>query len=128
MIETILNYWANPWIALFLYWLPMSICAVGYTLRTFENYHKDLLARDKYIAALSDAMNIDDNGMAKRGVSYYHPTDRIGTLIGRALIVFVPLANVWAAVFDVSPRLFSRVVEKIEKIFDQPLVPSPDRN
>lgn len=126
MIDAILGYWANPWIAMMLYWLPLSICALGYTLRTFENYHKDLAARTAYVSALAEAKRKDDDGRSMRGVDYYSPTDKIGTLIGRALVTLCPIANVWAAVFDVSPRMFSRIIQRVEAIFDQPLVPRPE--
>jgi hypothetical protein len=130
MIDYILGYWANPWIALFLYWLPLGICAVGYTLRTFENYHKDLKARSEYVTARAAAKAVEgtDNGRAMMAVGYYRPTDKIGTLIGRAVVSICPIANVWSAMFDVSPRLFHRLIQQIERFFDQPLVPSPDRD
>jgi hypothetical protein len=130
MIDAILSYWANPWIAVFLYWLPLSICAVGYTLKTFENYQKDFRARGVYIAKLTAAKALEktDSGRAMRTVGYYYPTDKIGTLIGRAVVSICPIANLWAAMFDVSPRLFHRLIQQIEKFFDPPLVPSPDRN
>ncbi len=121
MIDAILNYWANPWIAVFLYWLPLMVCAIGYTVRTFENYHKDVIHRKEYI----DGKNAATESRSLCNAPYYSPTDKIGTLIGRALVTFIPFANLWAASFDVSPRLFRRIFERIEKIFDQPLVPHP---
>ncbi len=128
MIDALLGYWANPWFALFLYWLPLSICMVGYTLRTFENYHKDVTARREYLAAKEALSRMsDDERSRKTNFLHYSPTDTIGTLIGRALVTIVPIANMWAAIFDVSPRLFCRVIEHIEAIFNQPLVPNPDR-
>lgn len=128
MIDYILGYWANPWIALFLYWLPLGICAVGYTLRTFENYQKDLKARSEYVTARAAANAETGGGYAKRSICYYRPTDKIGTLIGRAVVSICPIANIWSAMFDVSPRLFHRLIQQIEKFFDQPLVPSPDND
>lgn len=129
MINAILGYWANPWIAVFLYWLPLSVCAVGYTLRTFENYYKDIEDREKYIAekAIIDAEHSDDTDDEYRKYYniYYRPTDTIGTLIGRGIVTIMPIANMWAAIFDISPKLFSRFIERVEELFDQPLVPRP---
>ena len=115
MIDSILSYWANPWIAFFLYWLPLSLCTVGYTLRTFENYYKDVTNRDEYEKEKSK----NPESMA----AYYSPTDTIGTLIGRAIVTIVPICNLWASVFDISPRLFGKLIRQIELIFNQPLVP-----
>ncbi len=46
----------------------------------------------------------------------YRPTDTVGTLIGRAFVSFLPVANLWAAMFDLAPDVF-------ERVFNQPLVP-----
>lgn len=91
-----------------LYWLPMLVCIVGYTMRTAKNIQKDKARRTE--AEQGDRIT-------------YRPNDTIGDLIGRALISVIPIGNLWAAVGDVSPELFSRVFEWIGKTFDQPLVP-----
>lgn len=125
MIDVILDYWLNPWFALLLYWMPLSICFVGYTLRTFENYHKDLRNREIYERSQAPKPpNFPDTKI--KYVGYYDPTDTIGTLIGRAIVSIVPVCNIWAAMFDVSPRLFERFIYRIRKLFDQPLVPKRD--
>lgn len=104
MIDWVLGLWANKWIALGLYWLPAAICVVGYTMRTARNYMVDKRDRETK--------------------KYYSPTDTIGSLIGRALVSFIPIGNLWAAMFDVSPEFFGRIFEWIGKVFDQPLVPA----
>lgn len=136
-IDWILTNWMTGWLGMFLYWLPLSICVVGYTLRTAENYQKDIIQRDKVInyekrrkELEGDTDALDQfNRLARcedsRYASHYYPTDKIGTLIGRALVSIVPVANLWAGMFDVAPRLFRRMIERIEKIFDSPLVPAP---
>lgn len=108
MIDWVLGLWANKWIAFGLYWLPLVFCAFGYMLRTARNYRKDREERSKPGA-------------------YYHPTDTIGTLIGRGVMSIMPVGNLLAAVFDLSPEVFGRFFEWIGKVFDQPLVPDrPD--
>ncbi len=102
MIDWVMHYWANVWIALGLYWLPLGICAVGYTARTWQNFRKD---------------------RAKREDKFYSPTDRVGTLIGRGLVSIIPIANLCAAAFDLAPEMLRGVFDRLEKIFDQPLVP-----
>lgn len=86
-----------------LYWVPASICAVGYSLRTFANYQKDL----------ADRANFSD----------YRPTDTVGSLIGRAVVTVIPVANIWAAAFDVSPKMFGKFFGFLDRVFNQPLVP-----
>lgn len=139
VIDWILSNWMTGWMGLFLYWVPLSICVVGYTLRTAENYQKDLLERDKYRNLIKNRKELEDDQDAldsfnrrvrechdsDKYTAYYNPTDKIGTLIGRALVSIVPVANLWAGMFDVAPRLFHRLIERIEVIFDTPLVPEP---
>lgn len=103
MIDWILGLWANQWIAFGLYWMPLAFCTVGYTLRTARNFAKD--RRDRVTG------------------SFYHPTDKIGTLIGRGLVTAMPVGNVFAAAFDLAPEVFGRFFRWIDRLFDQPLVP-----
>lgn len=129
-ISYLLTNWMTGWMGMLLYWLPLSICVVGYTLRTAENYQKDLIERDKYRKSSkirkemgSDELNDYIRKNKDEYSSYYSPTDKIGTIIGRALVSIIPVANLWAGMIDVAPRLFHRLIERIEKIFDTPLVP-----
>lgn len=123
LIDWILLNWMTGWLGFLLYWIPMSVCVVGYTIRTFENYQKDIEERSKYIRYLDLKNNSEE--LDSRVTMYYSPTDKIGTLIGRALVSITPLANIWAAMFDISPKLFCRLLSYIEEIFNQPLVPRP---
>ena len=86
-----------------LYWAPMAMCIVGYTARTFRNYRADVVKRE-----------------AKE---FYIPTDTVGTLIDRALVTVLPIANLWAACADVGPQMFDKLFAWIGRVFDQPLVP-----
>ena len=96
------NAW-NGWLAIGLYWIPLSLCAVGYTARSWRNYRKDLERRAKD--------------------QHYYPSETLGGLIGRALVTMCPVANLWAAAFDVAPKMFSRFFDAIGRLFSQPLVP-----
>lgn len=91
------------WLGLLLYWLPLAVCLIGYVVRTWRNYQKDIESR------ASD--------------SIYHPTDTIGTLIGRGVLTILPVGNLLAATFDVAPMLLGRFFSWIGRVFDQPLVP-----
>lgn len=125
------NLWFTGWMGLILYWLPLSLCVTGYTIRTMENYRKDTIQRQKRINYLALKKSKEQEGGDIYSIDsqlrvYYNPTDKIGTLLGRALVSICPIANLWAAVFDVFPNMFGKILSTIEKIFDTPLVPSPD--
>ena len=125
------NLWFTGWMGLILYWLPLSLCVTGYTVRTMENYRKDTIQRQKRINYLALKKSKEQEGGDVESINsslrvYYNPTDKIGTLLGRALVSICPIANLWASVFDVFPNMFGKILSTIEKIFDTPLVPSPD--
>lgn len=92
-----------------LYWLPLAFCAFGYVVRTADNVQKDLEARDKHEKAGT--------------IDRYVPTDTIGTLIGRAIVSLLPVANLLAACFDVGPKIFGKFFAVLGRVFNQPLVP-----
>lgn len=134
VVNYLMTNWMTGWMGMLLYWLPLSICVVGYTLRTSENLQKDHVEREKYRNFLKRLKELEGNEEetdrfkrscynSEQHTTHYSPTDKIGTLIGRALVSIVPVANLWAGTFDVAPRLFHRLIERIEKIFDTPLVP-----
>lgn len=102
---------------LLLYWVPLSFCAYGYTIRTWVNYQKDVAAR----AFAETPGNVNAPTYLQK--EYYHPTDTVGTLIGRALITIMPVANLWASVFDLAPKVFGSLFKWVGRVFDQPLVP-----
>lgn len=95
-----------------LYWVPMCVCVIGYTLRTSRNIQLDKKER-------SECEDIDNNS----NWGGYTPTDTYGDLIGRAVVSFVPICNLWAATFDVSPTLFGNFFKYLDKAFNQPIVP-----
>lgn len=96
------------WTAIVVYWLPLSFCAAGYTVRTWRRFSADRRRRD------TDGRN-------------YYPTDTIGSLIGRAFVTVLPIGNAWAALFDLAPELFREFFEWVSKVFNQPLVPKRER-
>lgn len=108
-LTVLLSFQFTNYVGLFLYWVPLSLCIFVYTIRTWQNYQKDLVKRTEAEKA--------------RGNGYYSPTDTVGALIGRALVSVLPVANLWAALFDVAPILFRHLFRFIGKVFDQPLVP-----
>lgn len=109
MMEYVREFSFTNWMGGLLYWLPLSFCVYGYTIRTWLNYQKDVTEREKAILK-------GNNG-------FYCPTDTIGTLIGRAIVTITPVANLWAASFDLAPRIFASMFNWLGKVFDMPLVP-----
>lgn len=105
----IFSYEISRNLAILLYWVPLAFCVFGYSIRTCMNYIKDKRNRD--------------GAMAKKGVGYYVPTDKLGDLIGRGIISVVPVGNIFAAVFDLAPQIFGKLFKWIGATFDQPLVP-----
>lgn len=113
MIDWILKFEWNGLIGILLYWVPMLFCAVFYTIRTAEGYMADVRAREKAEASRhSEGHPI-----------WYEPRETIGGILGRALVSVAPVGNLWAALFDLSPKVFGRLFGWVGKMFDQPLVP-----
>lgn len=110
----------NSILGICLYWAPMSLCVIGYTLRTARNLRKDLITRRK---CKENWLSGNPEGRSLMCMDYYAPTDTVGTLIGRAFVSIMPVANIWAAMFDVAPALFGKLFDYITTVFNQPLVP-----
>jgi hypothetical protein len=109
----------NSLFGIILYWVPVSLCLVGYTIRTGANVRADRIKRSRVEAMPTIDASVSDSTYRE----YYHPTDTIGSLVGRAIVSVIPIANLWAALFDVAPFMFGNFFIWIAKVLDQPLVP-----
>lgn len=107
MIDWIVGLRWNGMLALCLYWLPLVLCVYGYTVRTWADYQDEVDKRE----------DCEKNG------GFYYPTLTIGTIIGRAVAAVIPVANLFAAIFDVAPKVFGDFFSWVGRVFDQPLVP-----
>jgi hypothetical protein len=103
MIDWIMHFQWNGWLGIFLFWSPLMLCAYGYTVRVWHMYQKDVKDR------ANDRI--------------YIPNLTVGTILGYGLLTIMPIANLFAAIFDVGPKVFSGVVRFLERVFTQPLVP-----
>jgi hypothetical protein len=110
----VVNFDFTSWMGFGLYWVPASLCAVGYTLRAWSQYQTDVADR---------AEAVEDEKSLNRRVKFYHPRITVGSLLGWGWVTLLPVVNIWAAVFDVAPRLFSSAFSWLGRVFDQPLVP-----
>lgn len=135
--------WLGTWLAVWLYFAPMAFCHVFYFARTVRNWSRDRKARDAgraYDAEhavrerwRAERNRIDAEAMSKwyednpmpplsDGRSYV-PTDTVGAVIGRVVVSWLPVGNLWAALFDLGPEVFGRFFTWVGRVFDQPLVP-----
>lgn len=103
MLSNITTMWG-----ILLYWVPFAFCAFGYTVRTLGDISDDVKSRE--------AAELNTNLV-------YHPSVRIGTLIGRGIVTCLPVSNLYASLFDVGPKIFGNFFRFLGRVFDQPLVP-----
>lgn len=101
IIHWFLSFDFTGQMGLLLYWMPAVLCAYGYTARTSQRYRQCCEKRDK---------------------GEYFKSDTVGTLIGRFIMTLTPVMNLFAAIFDLGPRVFGSFFEMIGRAFDRPLV------
>lgn len=100
----------NSFLGILLYWVPLTVCLLGYTMRTMKDIKKDV---SKRAAADADPKN-----------SYYSPTITIGKILGRLFASICPIWNLLAALFDIGGDLIGNIVGFLADKFTQPLVPA----
>lgn len=96
----------TTWFGILLYWMPLVLCFYGYTLRTWKNIQYEKKARSE--------------------ADYYTPSETVGTLMARLLYTIVPVVNLFAAIFDVSPEVFKSFLSWLRDVFSFPLVPDKE--
>lgn len=109
LISLITNVELNSMLAVYLYWVPAIYCLVFYFVRTVMNYRKDKLQHEKYLSEPSRY--------------YYSPSETVGGILLRVLASIFPVINLWCALFDLTPEVFSRVIKYFSNFLDIPLVP-----
>lgn len=102
----------NSGLATLLYWLPLALCAYGYSLRGVRALRAE--------RALRAAHETD-------ATRFYAPSLTLGDLLAYALLVVMPAANLYAAVFKVLPDLLPGIFRALWAVLDLPLVPKRDR-
>lgn len=101
-IKDVATWWTTGWLGMLLYWVPASFCLIGYTVKCWGDVAHDIATRDK---------------------PHYVPGITIGTIIGRSVLSVIPVANLWAGLFDVAPMMFGKFFKWIDRAFNVPLVP-----
>lgn len=107
MIDFVLNFQFNTLLAVYLYWLPLAVCLVGYTVRTVKHYRKEVARREDYIR------------------SNYHCFDTtltLGVVVGRLFCAVVPGLNILAMIFSVGGPMLRDIFEFFSDLLNIPLV------
>lgn len=94
-MEFIKNLNSTPYLVFGLYWVPVVVCGIYYTLEIIKLYKEDVKNREK---------------------DYYHPNLTIGKILMYILFVFIPFVNLLKFIFDIFPDLLN--------VLDIPLVPA----
>lgn len=112
MFETIMSWiYPNVWLSIILYYLPLVICVIGYSQRVHEDIRTDIENRSEALKNLQEGK-----------LDYYTPKVTYGSILGYAFVSIIPIANLWAALFDVSPHLFSKLIKWFKEFFDTPII------
>lgn len=109
MIDWIFNAKLTNLAGVLLYWVFVLICLTGYSYKTYLAFKKDLARRA-----------LESSGDMKK-FDFYTPKLTYGKVLGRIFVAFVPVVNIWCAVFDISVLriAFSTVFSMLAK----PVVP-----
>lgn len=106
MIEQILAIQYNGIIAIVAYWIPMLLCLVGYTCKTWKEYREEV-ERSKKL----QASNVS-----------YTTNLTIGVIVNRICATFLPVLNIVAIAFDIGWPMVSTLVRMVTNILDIPLI------
>jgi len=98
MIDYITSFEFNSQLALFIYWIPLAICAAVYPFRFVKMYKEDL---------------------TKSTEKFYEPSLTIGHIVAVTIGAVCPVINLVMAIFDASASAF----KFIGRLLDIPLVP-----
>ena len=98
-------------LGILLYYIPMMLCAINYTIKTISNYIDDV----RYCKECNDKCWI-----------VYVPTDTVGSVTVRVLICMIPGINIWYAISTSYAAISSRlpiVINKVNNFMNMPIVP-----
>jgi hypothetical protein len=106
MIDYVLTFQLNSVLGLLLYWLPLVLCVIGYTVRTWKDYNYELERREQSV---------------KDRYTYY-PNLTLGVVVGRIFSSVVPVFNILALVFSIGGPMLRSIAEFVHTVFSMPLV------
>jgi hypothetical protein len=96
--EMIRTYISVGQMGVWTYWIPMVLCLIGYTGRTWKQVY---------------ALNHSER---------YVPPLTVGLLVGRLLCSILPIVNIVALVFSLSSGMFKSVFWFIDKVMSYEIV------
>jgi hypothetical protein len=117
MLETITKYY-NIIMAIahtyefFVYWLPAALCVIHNIFKSINEYYVDHEARDL-------AETVQANGKD----ALYIPKLTVGKIIGRFIIGFIPVVNIYHTLVDFIPDMYRQVMKLWNRWLNIPLVP-----
>ncbi|WP_043585301.1 hypothetical protein [Geminisphaera colitermitum] len=97
MIEWIKNYQFNGLLAIYTYWIPLTVCSATYICRIIDKYRIDVKASTK---------------------PFYRPELTVGFIVWHIIIATLPAINLFALVFDCASSVF----RWLGKVLNVPLV------
>lgn len=106
MIDYILSIEYNSVLILASYWVPLAICLVGYTCKTWKEYHAEV------------ARSLE---CQQRNIGYVTKLT-IGTITSRIFATILPGFNVLAVAGDIGWPMLRTIITGITNILDIPLV------
>lgn len=124
IVTTVKEFEWTGMMGILLYWVPLAMCAIGYTVRTINNVAEDVKAREvvnDYLSNAPSGMSEDQARTYRINGPFYVPTVTLGNIICRVLATVLPIINLWCALTDVA--VIQRFFSFIGAVFDQPLVP-----
>ena len=126
MLDYITNFQLNSTLGIYLYWIPAVFCIVFYYLRMIGMYFSDKTNRETAAQnKLTNRKNMEDSQGKHASLSeYYSPNLKLGMIITSSIISFVPIVNIFCAIFDLAPNVFSKFFRYMDGIFNVPLVPA----
>ncbi len=106
MIDYVLSFQFNSLLGLLLYWVPLVLCLIGYTARTWNDYKHEIVRREQCV---------------KDRYSYF-PNLTVGVVLSRIFSSVVPGFNIMALVFSISGPMLASIWEFFSAVFSMPLV------
>ena len=101
--EIVKNFAFTGTVGMFTYWMPLVLCAIGYTVRTIKQIQHikayTLGETTKWVQDLT-----------------------VGTIVWRVLLTVTPIVNVLALSFSLLTDMVSQVLNWLQNVLDFKLV------
>lgn len=113
------NFYNSIYFEIILYWIPVMICLLGYTYKTYQNYLLAIKRRDlsngEFLTLLGEKIKVSN-------INYYK-TDTYGMIVLRIVFSFTPGLNIVVIFFDHIPKILGKYFNAFIDFLDSPIVP-----